>query len=81
MATRNSTRRRNKAPIPDFEAILGAFAKAHALVEVCSLVLTESCRGGPESVALRLGVEACGRAYDQLDRAIGRLDTAQKRPR
>jgi hypothetical protein len=30
---------------------------------------------------LRLGVEACGRAYDQLDRAIGRLDTAQKRPR
>lgn len=79
MATRKSTRRRNKAPMPDLDAILGAFAEAHALVEVCSMVLTESCRGGPESVALRLGVEACSRAYDQLDMAIGRLNLAQKR--
>ena len=78
MATPKSTRtgraRARKTP-PDLDAILGAFADAHALLAVSSAVVSDNDSIGPERVVLRLGVEALNKAYNRLDLAICQLST------
>jgi len=59
-----------RTSFPDLAAILGAFADAYAMIHVSRLAVADNDHSGPESVALRLGVEAFDKAYNQLDRAI-----------
>ena len=51
-------------------AILGSFADAYAVIVVSLKAVADNEHSGPESVTLRLGVEALDRAYNQLDKAI-----------
>jgi hypothetical protein len=67
-----------RASLPDLDAILGAFAEAHAMIAVSLMAVTNNEASGPESVTLRLGVEALDKVYNQLDKAIIELDGIRK---
>jgi mannose/cellobiose epimerase-like protein (N-acyl-D-glucosamine 2-epimerase family) len=75
MATRKSNPvGRKRAPAPDLDAILDAFAEAFAVLEVAQAAVSDNPRAGPERVVLRWGVKALNRVYNDLDRAIVSLD-------
>jgi hypothetical protein len=52
---------------------------ASALIAVSLTAVIENSRSGPESIVLRLGVEALDRVYDQLDEATWQLARFHKK--
>lgn len=55
--------------LPDLERIIDDFADALAVVEVSEAAVARNDQSGPESITLRVGVEALNRVYDSLDKA------------
>jgi hypothetical protein len=61
------SRRTSKSP-PDLSPIFDVLSDAYGLISTAYKVSAQQ-NGGPEQVALRLGVEALERGLEQLDKA------------
>jgi len=59
--------RRGRAKLPDLSSILVALLDGLSLVRTAHAALRHADAYGPEEATLRIGVEALGRVYSDLD--------------